>query len=110
MRIVHGLSVKRLATDDIRAKIGPTSEELQNGMCLYAPIPEKTSDFLRTTVEACLKEIMRTMSGQFITHIDEIFAAAAKHGGRFLLNIRPCSALTQSESAYAFSLESLAHS
>ena len=34
----------------------------------YAPIPEKTSDFLRTTVEACLKEIMRTMSGQFITH------------------------------------------
>lgn len=68
LRIVHGLSVKRLATDDIRAKIGPTSEELQNGMCLYAPIPEKTSDFLRTTVEACLKEIMRTMSGQFITH------------------------------------------
>jgi energy-coupling factor transporter ATP-binding protein EcfA2 len=68
MRIVHGLSVKRLATDDIRAKIGPTSEELQNGMCLYAPIPEKNSDFLRTTVEACLKEIMRTMSGQFITH------------------------------------------
>ena len=68
LRIVHGLSVKRLATDDIRAKIGPTAEELQNGLCLLAPIPEKTSDFLRTTVEACLKEIMRTMSGQFITH------------------------------------------
>ena len=68
LRIVHGLSVKRLATDDIRAKIGPTAEELQNGLCLYAPIPERTSDFLRTTVEACLKEIMRTMSGQFITH------------------------------------------
>ena len=68
LRIVHGLSVKRLATDDIRAKIGPTAEELQNGLCLFAPIPEKTSDFLRTTVEACLKEIMRTMSGQFITH------------------------------------------
>ena len=68
MRIVHGLSVKRLATDDIRAKIGPTAEELQNGLCLFTTIPEKTSDFLRTTVEACLKEIMRTMSGQFITH------------------------------------------
>lgn len=68
LRIVHGLSVKRLATDDIRAKIGPTAEELQNGLCLFAPVPEKTSDFLRTTVEACLKEIMRTMSGQFITH------------------------------------------
>ncbi len=67
-RIVHGLSIHRLTTDDIRAKIGPTAEELQNGLCLFAPIPEKTSDFLRTTVEACLKEIMRTMSGQFITH------------------------------------------
>jgi Family of unknown function (DUF6079) len=68
LRIIHALSIKRLATDDIRAKIGPTAEELQNGLCLFAQIPEKTSDFLRTTVEACLKEIMRTMSGQFITH------------------------------------------
>ena len=68
LRIVHGLSIKRLATDDIRAKIGPTAEELLNGLCLFTPTPEKTSDFLRTTVEACLKEIMRTMSGQFITH------------------------------------------
>ena len=67
-RIVHGLSIQRLTTDDIQAKIGPTAEELQNGLCLFAPIPEKTSDFLRTTVEACLKEIMKTMSGQFITH------------------------------------------
>lgn len=68
VRIVHGLSIHRLTTDDIRAKIGPTAEELQNGLCLYAPIPEKTSDFLRTTVEACLKEVMKTVSGQFITH------------------------------------------
>ena len=70
-RIIHGLSIHRLTTDDIRAKIGPTAEELQNGLCLFAPIPEKTSDFLRTTVEACLKEIMKTMSGQFITHNTE---------------------------------------
>jgi energy-coupling factor transporter ATP-binding protein EcfA2 len=69
LRIIHGLSVKRLATDDIRAKIGPTAEELQNGLCLLPPtLPEYTSDFLRTSVEACLKEIIRTMSGQFITH------------------------------------------
>lgn len=68
LRIVHGLSIHRLSTDDIRAKIGPTAEELQNGLCLYAPIPEKTSEFLRTTVELCLKEVMKTVSGQFITH------------------------------------------
>ena len=67
-RIIHGLSVHRLTTDDIQAKIGPTAEELQNGLCLCAPIPEKTSDFLRTTVESCLKEIMKRMTGQFITH------------------------------------------
>ena len=71
LRVIHGLSVHRLTTDDIQAKIGPTAEELQNGLCLFAPIPEKTSDFLRTTVESCLKEIMKTMSGQFITHNTE---------------------------------------
>jgi energy-coupling factor transporter ATP-binding protein EcfA2 len=70
-RIIRGLSIHRLTTDDIRVKIGPTAEELQNGLCLFAPIPEKTSDFLRTTVEACLKEIMKTVSGQFITHNTE---------------------------------------
>jgi len=70
-RVVHGLSIHRMTTDDIRAKIGPTAEELQNGLCLYAEIPEKTSDFLRTTVESCLKEIMKTVSGQFITHNTE---------------------------------------
>ena len=40
VRIVHGLSIHRLTTDDIRAKIGPTAEELQNGLCLLATIPE----------------------------------------------------------------------
>jgi energy-coupling factor transporter ATP-binding protein EcfA2 len=71
LRIINGLSVHRLTTDDIRAKIGPTAEELQNGLCLFAPIPEKTSDFLRTTVEACLREIIKTMNGQFISHNTE---------------------------------------
>ena len=31
LRIIHGLSVHRLTTDDIRAKIGPTAEELRDG-------------------------------------------------------------------------------
>ncbi len=34
-------------------------------------LPERTSDFLRTTVESCLKEIMKTMAGQFISHNTE---------------------------------------
>lgn len=72
MRICHGLSVHRLATDDIHAKIGPTASELRDDLCLFhAALPEKSSDFLRTTVEACLGEIVKTMSGQFITHNKE---------------------------------------
>ncbi len=71
MRIVHGLSVHRLTTADIRAKIGPTAEELRDGLCLHTVMPERTSDFLRTTVEACLKEITKTMNGQFISHNPE---------------------------------------
>ncbi len=72
MRICHGLSVHRLTTGDIHAKIGPTASELRDGLCLYhSALPEKNSDFLRTTVETCLKELVKTMSGQFITHNKE---------------------------------------
>ena len=68
-RICHALSVHRLTTDDIRAPIGPTPAELRDDLCLFhAALPEKNSDFLRTTIETCLNEIRKTMSGQFITH------------------------------------------
>lgn len=69
LRICRALAVQRLATDDIYAPIGPTAEELRDGLCLYIKdLPEKTSDFLQTSVEACLREISKTMSGQYITH------------------------------------------
>ena len=69
LRIIHGLSVHRLTTDDTHAKIGPTAEELRDGLFLFSTmLPERTSDFLRTTVESCLKEIKKTMAGQFISH------------------------------------------
>jgi hypothetical protein len=44
---------------------------LRDDLCLYLPVPEKTSDFLQTTVEACLREIIKTMSGQYIAHNEE---------------------------------------
>jgi len=72
LRICHGLSVHRLTTDDIHATIGPTPSELRDDLCLFhSMLPEKNSDFLRTTVETCLNEIVKTMSGQFITHSKE---------------------------------------
>jgi len=69
LRICHGLAVQRLATDDIHARIGPTAEELRDGLCLNQPhMPESNSDFLGTMVATCLHEILLTMSGQYISH------------------------------------------
>lgn len=80
MRLCCALSVQRLATDDIYAKIGPTPTELRDGLCLYLPIPEKTADFLLTSVEACLKEIVRTMSGSLISRNED--------NGQFFLDLK----------------------
>jgi len=67
LRIIHALSVHRLTTGDIYAPLGATAEELRDGLCLYLSVPEREADFLKTTVEATLREIMRTVSGQFLS-------------------------------------------
>ncbi|MGC9469821.1 MAG: DUF6079 family protein [Anaerolineae bacterium] len=67
LRIIHGLSVHRLTTGDIYAPLGATAEELRDSLCLYLPVPEREADFLKTSVEATLREIMRTVSGQFLS-------------------------------------------
>jgi hypothetical protein len=67
LRVIHALSVHRLTTGDIYAPLGATAEELRDGLCLYLPLPERDADFLKTTVESTLREIMRTVSGQFIS-------------------------------------------
>ncbi len=67
LRIINALSVHRLTTGDIYAPLGATAEELRDSLCLYLPIPEQDADFLKTTVESTLREITRTVSGQFIS-------------------------------------------
>jgi len=67
IRIIHGLSVHRLNTGDIYAPIGATSEELRDDLCLILPLPEKHVDFLNTLVEKILKDILTTVSGQFLS-------------------------------------------
>jgi hypothetical protein len=67
IRIIHALSVHRLTTDDIHAPLGATPEELRDDLCLILPTPEKDAAFLKTLVEKTLQEILRTVSGQFIT-------------------------------------------
>ncbi len=73
LRIVHALSVHRLTTSDIHTKVGVTAEELRDQLCLWAPMPKETADaeFLGGIVQVALKEIVRTVSGQFITFNSE---------------------------------------
>ena len=71
LRIIHGLSVHRLTTGDIYAALGATAEELRDGLCLYQPGIEDLggdpADDLLSQVETVLREILRTVSGQFIS-------------------------------------------
>ena len=71
IRVIHALSVHRLTTRDIYAPIGPTAKELRDGLCLYQPGIEDLggdpADDLQSQVETVLREIHRTVSGQFIS-------------------------------------------
>ena len=71
MRVIHALSVHRLTTGDIHAPLGATAEELRDGLCLYQPGIEDLggdpADDLLSQVETVLREIHKTVSGQFIS-------------------------------------------
>jgi len=71
LRLIHALSVHRLTTGDIFAALGATAEELRDGLCLYQPGIEDLggdpADDLRSQVETVLREIHKTVSGQFIS-------------------------------------------
>ena len=71
IRIIHALSVHRLTTGDINAPIGATAEELRDGLCLCQPGIEDLggdpADDLLSQVETVLREIHKTVSGQFIS-------------------------------------------
>ena len=71
LRLIHALSVHRLTTGDIYAPLGATASELRDGLCLYQPGIEELggdpADDLLSQVETVLREIHRTVSGQFIS-------------------------------------------
>lgn len=71
LRLIHALSVHRLTTGDIYARIGATAEELRDSLCLYQPGIEDLggdpADDLLSQVETVLREIHKTVSGQFIS-------------------------------------------
>ncbi len=67
LRIVHALSVHRLTTSDIYVPLGPAPEELRDNLCLWVRLPETTAEFLLDQVQVTLREILRTVSGQYIS-------------------------------------------
>ncbi len=71
LRIIHALSVHRLTTSDIYAPIGATAEELRDDLCILLQVPERDAEFLKTAVETVLREIVKTVSGQFLSFNNE---------------------------------------
>ena len=71
LRLIHALSVHRLTHRDIYATLGATAAELRDGLCLYQPGIEDLggdpADDLLSQVETVLREIHKTVSGQFIS-------------------------------------------
>jgi len=71
LQIIHALSVHRLTTGDIHAPLGATAEELRDSLCLFQPGIEELggvpADDLLSQVDTVLREIHKTVSGQFIS-------------------------------------------
>lgn len=73
IRIINGLALDRLSTDDIYSKVGLTSAELRDGLFLVSPTMELLLDdddpsgFLQSDIEVAMKAIMETVNFQFIS-------------------------------------------
>ncbi|MEI2614069.1 MAG: DUF6079 family protein [Methylotenera sp.] len=71
-RIIHGLSVHRLTTGgDTTVHVGMMASELRDSLCLYHPGVEGmggvAADDLLTQVQTVMREILKTVNGQFIS-------------------------------------------
>lgn len=70
IKIIYALSVHRLTTNGLDVQFGLTAENLKDDLCLYLPMPEQDADFLLSVVKTTLRDIMTTVSGQFIIYND----------------------------------------
>jgi len=73
LRIIRALSVQRLTTTDVFIPVGVTAESLRDGLCLYIHLPDdmNSADFLLDQVQVSLKEMMKTVQGQFLSYNSE---------------------------------------
>ena len=68
LQIIYALSVHRLTTGSLDVKAGMTAQNLKDDLCLFIEMPVMEADFLLSTVHTVLKDIMQTVSGQFIEY------------------------------------------
>lgn len=68
IKIIYALSVHRLQNNDLSLRFGMTAENLRDDLCLYLPLAENDADFLLGVISATLRDIMSTVSGQFMIH------------------------------------------
>ena len=70
IKIIYALSVHRLTTNGLDVQFGLTAENMKDDLCLFLPMPEQDADFLLSLIKTTLKDIMTTVSGQFIIFND----------------------------------------
>ena len=70
IKIIYALSVHRLTTNGLDVHFGLTAENLKDDLCLFLPLPEQEAVFLLSVIKTTLKDIMTTVSGQFIIYND----------------------------------------
>lgn len=84
LRIIQGLSVNRLTTGDIYQPLGLTAKLLRDELCLFQPGIEdmggEPDEDLQTQVETVLREIIKTVNGQFIS--------MAQDSGQYYLDLK----------------------
>lgn len=84
-RLINALSIHRLTQGDIYKPLGATPNELRDGLCLFDPAiaelggDDPSADLL-THVETVLREIHKTVNGQFISSNSE--------NGQFYLDLK----------------------
>jgi hypothetical protein len=68
LRIIDGLTIHRLTTDDVNRPIGMTAEMLRDELCLLPPgLPERDALFLKTSIDSIVRKILTAVSGQFLS-------------------------------------------
>lgn len=68
LQIIYALSVHRLTTGTLDAKLGMTEQSMKDDLCLFIQMPMMEEDFLQGTIHTILQDVMNTVSGQFIEY------------------------------------------